>query len=406
MTSGLSSAREQEAPVTYLGAASEFSEDAAGGRGDVHASIAMVLESSSLGISFGTVDGDRPQTYLGVVSELPEDTAGGWDNGQRNWSGPLIIAFLLHWGLFGTLSVQLYLYYLAFPKDRKITKCLVYGVYIVEFVQTMLFTHDAFAMFGYGFGDIEALIRMNFNWLTIPIMSAAVAFVGQVFYAYRIFKLSKSRVVPIFVICVSLTSSVAGIITGAYCFQADDVTELNSLKMYIATGIWNGASALCDIIIAICMTYYLQRSTTCFRRTQMLVTKLIRLIVETGSVTGMYSAPSIVVARITPPTFGRCRSAQLYPFLCLYANTVLVVLNLRIRIVGGRDIDTSSTDMSITTTMIRDMITSQSTEGTCPTDGIQGRASVVAITPEVLNDDHEMGQEKEKPQGSSLSLSV
>ncbi len=55
------------------------------------------------------------------------------------------------------------LYYLAFPKDRNFTKCLVYAIYIVEFVQTMLFTHDAFAMFGYGFGDIEALIRMNFN---------------------------------------------------------------------------------------------------------------------------------------------------------------------------------------------------------------------------------------------------
>ncbi len=63
--------------------------------------------------------------------------------------------------------------YLAFPKDRKFTKCLVYGIYIVEFVQTILFTHDAFAIFGYGFGDIKALTRMYFNWLTVPIMSAA-----------------------------------------------------------------------------------------------------------------------------------------------------------------------------------------------------------------------------------------
>ncbi len=37
----------------------------------------------------------------------------------------------------------------------------------------MLVTHDAFAMFGYGFGDIETLTDMHFNWLTVPIMSAA-----------------------------------------------------------------------------------------------------------------------------------------------------------------------------------------------------------------------------------------
>ena len=64
------------------------------------------------------------------------------------------------------------LYYLAFPKDKKFTKYLVYGIYIVELVQTMFVTHDAFAIFGYGFGDIDALTGMHFDWLTIPLMSA------------------------------------------------------------------------------------------------------------------------------------------------------------------------------------------------------------------------------------------
>ncbi len=110
------------------------------------------------------------------------------------------------------------LYYLAFPNDRKFTKYLVYGVYIVEFVQTILVTHDTFSVFGYGFGDMDALTAMNFNWFTVPIMSAVgtykifysfstsyqntVACVGQDFYAFRIFILSKSQIVPIFVSCV------------------------------------------------------------------------------------------------------------------------------------------------------------------------------------------------------------
>ncbi|PBK61307.1 hypothetical protein ARMSODRAFT_1008856 [Armillaria solidipes] len=318
-------------------------------------------------------------------------------------SGPLIVAYLLHWGLFGTLSVQLYLYYLAFPMDRKFTKCLVYGIYIFEFVQTMIFTHDAFATFGYGFGDLEALTGMYFSWFTVPIMSAVSACIGQGFYAYRIFILSKSPIVPIFVICVSLTSLVAGIIIGVWCFPADNVTELNSPRMSVAVGILCGASALCDIIIAICMTYYLMRSNTAFRRTQMLVTKLIRLTVETGSVTAVVALLSFILFFAFPhQTFYGTPTLIVAK---LYANNVYMVLNSRIRIIGGRDTYTSSIDMSITTTMIKDM-TSQSTEGTRPTDRIQGRVSVVAITPEVFNDDHEMGQEKDKPQGSSISLSV
>ncbi|KAK0226571.1 hypothetical protein IW262DRAFT_776848 [Armillaria fumosa] len=317
-------------------------------------------------------------------------------------SGPMIVASLLHWGLFGTLSVQLYLYYLAFPEDRKFTKYLVYGTYVVESVQTMLVSHDIFAVFGYGFGDLEAVTKMRFNWLTVPVMSAAAACVGQVFYAYRIFILSKSRItVPIFVTCVSLTSSVAAIITGVFSFQAGDITKLNNRKTSVAVGIWCGGSALCDVVIAICMTYYLMRSNTGFHRTRIIVTKLIRLTIETGSVTAVVALLNLILFFALPNQSFYTAPALLMPEL--YANSVYMVLNSRIRIMGGRDTYTSSTDMSITTTMIRD-ITSESTEGTQRADEMQGQASMCAITKEVFIDDHEMGGIGEKPQDGIMSL--
>lgn len=65
------------------------------------------------------------------------------------------------------------LYYLAFPKDRQFTKYLVYSIYVVELGQTVLITHDAFLVFGYGFGDIKVLTDMHSNWLTVPVMSGA-----------------------------------------------------------------------------------------------------------------------------------------------------------------------------------------------------------------------------------------
>lgn len=74
------------------------------------------------------------------------------------------------------------LYYEAFPADRLSYKCLVYGVYVFEFVQTILVTHDAFATFGFGFGDIEAVTNMHFNWFTIPIMSG----LGKLFFIRRL----------------------------------------------------------------------------------------------------------------------------------------------------------------------------------------------------------------------------
>ncbi|PBK84786.1 hypothetical protein ARMGADRAFT_1018454 [Armillaria gallica] len=310
-------------------------------------------------------------------------------------SGPLIVGSLLNWGLFGTLSVQLYLYYLAFPNDKRFIKYLVYGIYGIEFVQTMLMSHDVFATFGYDFGDMDTLTTSQLSSrFTLPIISAVAAGVGHVFYAYRIFILSKSRIIPIFIICISSINSVASIFTGIYVFQASTDTKLNTQKTHIAAGIWCGGSALCDILIAICMTYYLMRSTTNFRRTRMLVTKIIRLTIETGSVTALATLLNAVLLIVIPHQPSYIAPGLVMPKL--YANSVYMVLNSRFQIIGGRDTYRSSTDISITTTMIRDII-SQSAEEIRPADGTPGQAPVAVLSNEVFNDNYDMGQVNHKP---------
>ncbi len=75
----------------------------------------------------------------------------------------------------------------------------------------------------------------------------------------------------------------------------------------------------------------------------------------------------------------------------LYANAIYMVLNSRFQIIGGRDTYMSSTDMSITTTMLKN-IASQSA-GADGNHGMQGREPAVAmISNEAFNDNHEMGQ--------------
>jgi len=227
------------------------------------------------------------------------------------------------------------------------------------------------------------------------------ACVGHVFYAYRIFILSNSQSVPAFVICTCSISSVAAIITGVYFFQAGNITKLNNRKVSIAVGIWRGGSALCDIVIAICMTYYLMRSNTGFRRTQIMVTKLIRLTVETGLVTAIGAILNLVLFFAFRDQIFYSTIALIMPKL--YANSVYMVLNSRIRIMGGRDTYTSSTDMEITTAVMRDT-TSHPTQGTQRTDGVRGQVSVVTITKEVFRSDDDMGRMSEKPQDGDMSL--
>ncbi|KAK0483070.1 hypothetical protein EDD18DRAFT_1084260 [Armillaria luteobubalina] len=290
-----------------------------------------------------------------------------------------VVGFLLHWGLFGTLSIQLYLYYLAFPKDRRFVKYLVYGIYIVEMAQTILVTYNAYMILGYDFSGLDAFTDKHFNWLAVPIMGGIAASVGQGFYAYRIFILSRSRIVVAFITFVSLIGFVAAIIAGVCTFQ-EKYTDAHDQRVDISIGILYAGYALCDIAIAICMTYYLMRSKPDLHCTQILVTKLIRLIIETGSLTAATALVIPILYFLFPQ-----RTFYMTPALIvskLYANTIYMVLNSRIRIMGGCDTYTSSTDMEITSTMMRD-IASHSTQGA-------QRTAVVAITAEEFTSD-EMG---------------
>ncbi|KAJ6528750.1 hypothetical protein DFH09DRAFT_1371166 [Mycena vulgaris] len=266
------------------------------------------------------------------------------------FSGPLLIGAFLNWGLFGTLSVQVYLYYQAFPNDRRITKCLVYILFSFGVVETILITYDAFATFGYGFGDVSAVTKLRLKWLTIPGIGGLVAFIGQSFYAYRIYLLSKSWFIPVFILALSLVSVVAAFLGSASGLEAQHVTGLTTAKNTAIAGVWLVSSCATDIIIAGCMAYYLSTVDSAYQQTRAFLSKLIRLTIETGSVTALATLTTLALFFAFPNRIYNFVPALMIP--TLYTNTVLAVLNARIRIVGGRGTYLSTIDMMVTPTFL------------------------------------------------------
>lgn len=63
-------------------------------------------------------------------------------------------------------------YHISFPNDRWQLKCLVYTIYLIEFVQTILVSHDAFNAYAKFYGNLDELNAMQNEWLTVPVMSS------------------------------------------------------------------------------------------------------------------------------------------------------------------------------------------------------------------------------------------
>ncbi|KAF8148043.1 hypothetical protein B0H34DRAFT_778645 [Crassisporium funariophilum] len=250
----------------------------------------------------------------------------------RKVAGPLVVGYLTHWGLFGVLSMQVYMYYLAFADDSRRHKAVVYGVYLLEIIQTIIMTRSAFHAFGEDFGNLEALDEIGLQWLGVPLISAMVGFLAEGVYAYRLKVLSDSNFVTGLVLTLATIQLGGGI---GLAFQIKDTpyfSQVPRMRIFIAGGIWNGGTFLCNVTIAIFMTYYLVRgkNRSEIKQTQVFLAKIIRLTIETGIITAALALINFTIALLPGhPTYWVAISAVLGT---VYSISMMAVFNSRMKV--------------------------------------------------------------------------
>ncbi|KAF8909736.1 hypothetical protein CPB84DRAFT_1821715 [Gymnopilus junonius] len=294
-------------------------------------------------------------------------------------TGPRIIGYLLHYGLFGVLCTQVYLYFLAFPNDPLRNKIFVYTVFLLEILQTVSISRSAFYVFVTGYGNFAFYDRVELAWLDVPIVSGIVAFMAEGFYAYRISILSRSNWIAgviLVLACVQLGGAIgaAVVLKRAVLFS-----QLLGPHFTIAASVWNGGSALCDVIIAVCMTYYLSRhKAQSVRGTQVLLTRIITLVIETGTATATIATLNLILESI--PLAGRPSYYQVPSEILakVYSNSMMVVLNSRMRV-------TSDSPESRLHTMSRFQSDPANTTGTSRDQNAYELQGVMVLRPETGN---------------------
>lgn len=70
------------------------------------------------------------------------------------------------------MQTLLDIYYLAFPHDRRLPKCIVGFTFVIELLQTVLATKDAFRNFGTGWGNMADLDAVGLLWFSVPVLGS------------------------------------------------------------------------------------------------------------------------------------------------------------------------------------------------------------------------------------------
>ncbi|KAJ7754594.1 hypothetical protein B0H16DRAFT_1542905 [Mycena metata] len=253
------------------------------------------------------------------------------DNPSRDdiiWlAGPRLVGLILNWWLLGALTVQVYVYHVNFPKDKRLLKAIVYVVYLLDWAQTASATYDAFQWFVYGWGSIPAMFGVFSSFLNVPALSSVIGAVVQVFFGWRIFSLSKSWVTFAIIIFLALLQLGGGGAVSYYLFtDASEVTRSDGLVR--AVGVRLGVSAAVDTVIAAAMTYFLVRS-----RSQVLsgmntvISRLVALTIETGTITAIAAIVDLIFFLKAHNGLHQVSGVTLCK---LYSNTLLVLFNNRL----------------------------------------------------------------------------
>ncbi|ESK93818.1 hypothetical protein Moror_13068 [Moniliophthora roreri MCA 2997] len=273
-------------------------------------------------------------------------------NNTSQLAGPLLLGYLLNYGLYGILIVQIYLYWAAFPYDNRLTQALVYCLYGLETTQTIVLSHDAFQSFVYGFANPVAVNTLHLLWLHSYLIDGIVAFFVHIYYARRIHVLLRgTKIIPGMIVLLATTQFVASVrlsITARDTILFSDGYHYRDVA-FVPSITKTVCAVVVDVLIAITMIYALSQFDTTFRETQNLLSRLNRLSVETGSL--------IAVASLLQPLLWILFINRIYyvtPAIIttkLYSNSLLAVLNGRVQIHGergGSTRNTSSATVAVT----------------------------------------------------------
>ncbi|KAH8810275.1 hypothetical protein DL96DRAFT_1716978 [Flagelloscypha sp. PMI_526] len=244
--------------------------------------------------------------------------------------GPSLIGFFFNLFLCGVLVVQVYIYYMAFGKDKLWTKAIVYIVFILEVVQTLMKCVDRFLIDVESYTNPSVITDNKTSWFCIPILTALTSGIVQAFFGYRVYVFSKSWFVAGLVWIATAAQISSGVAQGVISAPLTLPGVAEKTRNTIIA--WVSSTVVCDVLIAVLLSYYLQKMRSGIKETDKLITRIVRLTVETGTVTAIWAILVIILFFIRPPWFLIFTDS----IGKIYANNLMVMFNRRIELtIGG-----------------------------------------------------------------------
>ncbi|KDN35146.1 hypothetical protein RSAG8_11834, partial [Rhizoctonia solani AG-8 WAC10335] len=278
--------------------------------------------------------------------------------------GPILLGTIINIWLYGIMFTQTAMYFVAFPRDHRWIKILVTYMFTVDTLNSVF---DIGLVWKYTitlFGDYERILVSSWWFNLEPVMTVMVSSSTQCFFAWRIAKLTGHAWMGWAIAFSAFVQFIAGTATAIGTFIVQDFARFQELRVSVI--IWLALSALTDVVITCILTWYLHTHRTGFSKTDDVITRLVRLTVQTGLITTVWATTDLIVYL--------CWSNNMHllfqlPLCKLYTNSLMSTLNSRAGWGGSFSASTENPDP-------------MSRSGGDPSTGQPGRKGTVVWRPD------------------------
>jgi hypothetical protein len=245
--------------------------------------------------------------------------------------GPMLLGVFMNMILYGVLILQTYHYYLTYPKDKIWIKFLVLYLFIVESVNTGCDMYIIYQPLIERFGLPEATKYFPTLFAAEPITIVAVSTPIQLFLAWRVWLFTKSKILPVIISIFSLVSLAGGIWTTYGVIHVR--LFIRKPELHTPALIWFLTACAADVLITVVLVIALNKKKTGFVATDDVISKIIRMTVQTGLLTTVFALGDVIFFMTLPHT--ALNFIWDLALSKLYTNCLLSTLNARLSLQGS-----------------------------------------------------------------------
>ena len=215
--------------------------------------------------------------------------------------------------------------YVHFKNDKPFMRWFVFVLMLADTANALL---DLIFIYQYlitHFGNYDYASVANPAFASDPVMTGIIAFATQIFFAWRVYKLMHSKIMPSLIVVGATISLLSALGTTIGVTIVGKFVEFQ--KFQVAVILWLVGAAVTDVIITGSLVWTLNKARTGFAATDDVITKLIRMTLQTGMLTSAFAVIDIILFLASTTTLHLVFNL---PLAKLYVNSLLSTLNARV----------------------------------------------------------------------------